>query len=169
MLAYRQREALLDPGKTSGALFETAARIQAELSATRIRLAELNRSSPGSPLREGIEQHIAALQAQMDALNQRLAGNSGSMAPKISEYEDLSLRQDFAAKELESALASLETARADARRQQIYVERVVAANRPDKALYPERAVAVLIVFVTSFMAYAIGSLLLAGVREHRQE
>jgi capsular polysaccharide transport system permease protein len=80
----------------------------------------------------------------------------------------LTLRQEFASKELTSALGALESARAEARRQQIYIEPVVSANLPDKALYPKRLTSILIIFVSCFLIYSIALLLLAGVNEHAQ-
>ena len=168
LLAYRSREILLDPAKTSGALLETQARLQGELSASRTRLAELERASPGSPLRSNLESHIDALNAQIAALGGRLAGGDNAMAPKLSEYEQLMLKRDFADKELASAMGSLEAARAESRRQSTYLDRVVEPNLPDKAEYPKRARNVLIVLLSCAMAYAIGKLLYAGLREHSQ-
>ena len=169
LLAYRNRESLLDPAKTSGAIFEGQAKIEAELTASRTRLAELQRSSPQSPLRADLESRIAALEQQLSRQTARLTGGEGAMAPKLSAYEQLSLEKDFAAKALASALASLESARAEARRQQTYLERVVDVSLPDRALYPKRLRAVLIVFVSCFLFYSIARLLIAGVREHAQQ
>jgi capsular polysaccharide transport system permease protein len=168
-LAYRKRETLIDPGKASGAIMENQARLQAELVQARARLGELQRSSPNSPLRADLQAHVTELERQVGAQRSELAGGDGSMAPKISEYEQLQLRQEFAAKELASALASLESARAEARRQQIYLDRVVEPNLPDKALFPKRLISVLIVFISAFLIYSIGRLLLAGVQEHAQD
>lgn len=168
-LAYRKREVLIDPGKASGAIMETQAKLQAELVQTRARLAELERSSPNSPLRGDLQSHVAELERQVGAQRSELAGGDTSMAPKISEYQQLQLHEEFASKELASALASLESARAEARRQQIYLDRVVEPNLPDKALFPKRLISVLIVFISAFLIYSIGRLLLAGVQEHAQD
>jgi len=167
-LAYRNQEALLDPGKSSGAIFESLSKMQAELTATRIRLAELDRTSPGSPARSGLEAHVTALSQQVEQERARLAGSGSSMAPKISQYERLMLQQDFAAKELAAAMGALESAREEARRQQIYLERVVEPNLPDKALFPKRILSVLIVLITCFLGYSTLRLLVAGLREHSQ-
>ena len=168
LLDYRNKESLLDPGKTSGAIFEAQAKTEAELTATRTRLAELQRNAPQSPLRGDLESHIRALQSQLASQSARLTGGAGSMAPKLSSYEQLSLQKDFITKKLASSLASLEAARAESRRQQIYLERVVEVSQPDRALYPQRFRAVLIVFISAFMIYSIGLLLISGVREHGQ-
>lgn len=169
LLAYRNRESLLDPGRASGAVVESQARIEAELSTNRARLAELLRGAPGSPMRADIEARISALEQQLDRQRGRLTGGAGALAPKLSSYEQLALDKEFAGKALASALASLESSRAEARRQQTYLERVVMVGRPESAEYPRRFRAVLIVFVSSFLLYSMGRLLLAGVREHAQD
>ncbi|MGH8538907.1 MAG: capsule biosynthesis protein [Stenotrophobium sp.] len=168
MLVYRNQETMLDPNKTSGAMFETMSKMQTELAAMQLRQAELERNLPDSPLLPDVRQQIGALEHQIGGQKGRLAGGKESMAPKIAAYEQLLLRQEFAAKELTSALASLEVARSEARHQQIYLGRVVEANLPDKALYPKRFELVLIVFVSCFLIYSIGFLLVAGVQEHAQ-
>jgi capsular polysaccharide transport system permease protein len=169
MLGYRTREKLLDPGKSSGVIFETVAKLQGELVATQMQLAEIEHGSPDSPIKSELQTRISTLQQQVQNQKSKLTGSDGSMAPKIPEYEQLMLQQEFASKELASTMASLESARAEARRQQIYLDRVVEADLPDKSMYPKRLISVLIVFVSCFLAYSIGSLLLAGVREHTQE
>lgn len=169
VLDYRNRESLLDPGKSSGAIFEMQAKTETELASTRTRLAELLRSAPQSPLRGDLETRIRVLEGQLAGQRARLTGNDSAMAPKLSAFEQLSLKKEFLTKKLSSALASLETARAEARRQQIYLERVVDVSRADRAEYPRRWRAVLIVFVSAFLIFSIGKLLVAGVREHAQQ
>lgn len=167
-LNYRNRETLLDPGKASGAIVERVAKMQTELATARIRVAELDRTSPGSPTLPSLQTHISALQQQVEQEQAKLTGAGGSLAPKISEYEQLILQQEFAAKELAAAMGSLETAREEARRQQIYLERIVEPGAPDKAEFPKRIRSVLIVFITCFLGYSTVKLLLAGIREHAQ-
>ena len=74
----------------------------------------------------------------------------------------------LAAKTLEADFAGLETARLDARRQQLFLERVVSPNLPDRALEPYGLLTVFIVFISTLVAYVIISLIIAGLREHRQ-
>lgn len=169
VLDYRNRESLLDPGKSSGAIFEAQARTEAELTLTRTRLTELLRNAPQSPLKSDLENHVRALEQQLAGQRARLTGGDSAMAPKLSAFEQLSLRKEFVTKKLASSLASLEAARAESRRQQIYLERVVETSLPDRALYPRRWRAVLIVLVSSFLLFSIGKLLVASVREHAQQ
>lgn len=167
-LSYRTREELLDPGKSSGALFETVAKLKAELTLVQTRLAEMQKTSPDSPLASGLQTRAGALQRQIQNEQAKLAGGDGSIAPKLPEYEQLMLQQEFAAKGLASAMASMEAAREEARRQQIYLDRVIEPSAPDKAEFPKRLKSILIIFVSCFLAYSTGKLLLAGIREHAQ-
>ena len=170
MLGYRTREATLDPTKSSGAVFEAIGKVEAELASAQTEVAETIRASPDSPLKTSQQTHVEALQQQLRSMQANMAGRGGdSIALKLPEYEQLLMRQEFTSKELGSALASLESARAEARRQQVYLDRVVEPNLPDKAEYPKRLISVGVVFISLFIAYSIGALLLAGVREHAQE
>jgi capsular polysaccharide transport system permease protein len=72
----------------------------------------------------------------------------------------------FANRQLASALASLEQARNEAQRQQLYIERVAQPSLPDDAMEPRRLRAVLAVFVLGLVAWGVLSLLVASVREH---
>lgn len=168
LLDYRNRERLLDPGKSSGAVFDNQARLQTDLNNARARLAQITRTAPESPLRAELAARIEILGRQVEEQRGKLAGAEGSLAPKISAYGQLVLKQDFAGRELTAALASLEAARAEARRQQLYLDHVVEPNLPDRALFPRRFASILIVFVSCFLIYSIAALLLAGVREHAQ-
>ena len=169
LLDYRNKESLLDPGKTSAVIFEAQARTEAELASNRTRLAELKRNAPQSPMRADLENHVRALEAQLASQRARLTGGAEAMAPKLGSYEQLNLQKDFVTRKLASSLASLEAARAEARQQRIYLERVVQTSLPDRALYPKRFRAVLIVFISSFLIYSIGVLLLSAAREHGQQ
>lgn len=169
LLEYRNRESLLDPSKASIAILEGQAKTEAELGSNRTRLAELKRSAPQSPMLVDLQAHIRALEEQLAGQRARLTGGEGAIALKLSSYEQLSLQKEFVIKKLTSSLASLEASRAEARQQQIYLERVVDTNLPDRARYPKRLEAVLIVFISCFMIFSIGKLLLSGVREHAQQ
>jgi capsular polysaccharide transport system permease protein len=68
---------------------------------------------------------------------------------------------------LATALASLETARNEAQRKQLYLERIVAPSLPDRSFEPRRLKGILEVFLLGLIAWGIGSMLIAGVREHQ--
>jgi capsular polysaccharide transport system permease protein len=60
----------------------------------------------------------------------------------------------------------LETARHEAQRQQLYLERVVQPSLPDYAQEPRRVRNTVIVFVIGLISWALLVLLVTAVKEH---
>lgn len=168
LLNYRNREAMLDPKRASLAIAKIAEELRAELLMSKTRLAEIKHSSPDSPLITGLQTRITTIESQLRKESASLTGSGASMAPKIGEFEQLQLREKFAAKALASAMASLETSRAEARRQQIFLDRVVEPGFTDEAQFPRRFFSTWVIFISCLLAYSIVKLLLAGIREHSQ-
>jgi capsular polysaccharide transport system permease protein len=166
MTAYRLRTSMLDPASSSAAILELVGQLAAQRSSSEEQLSELIKTSPSSPQIEPLRTHIAALDSQIAIERKKVVGGDGSIALKIGEYERLMLQRDFADKGLASATASLETARVEAERKQLYVERVVEPNYPDFALYPHRFFSMLEVMISVLMIYGIGWLITASIREH---
>jgi capsular polysaccharide transport system permease protein len=169
LTAFRTRERLIDPDRASVAGLDLLGKLEAQLVTMRAERAGLAASAPESPQLPVLDRRIDAFEAQLDAERLRIAGQNNSLAPKMSEYEQLMLEREFAVKSLAAAEAALETARIDARRKQLYLERVVSPNLPDKAERPRRLLAILTVVISCLLAYGTLSLILAGLREHRQK
>jgi capsular polysaccharide transport system permease protein len=168
LTTFRIRERLVDPDRASVAGLDLLGKLETQLVTMRAERASLAASAPESPQLPILDRRIAAFEAQMGGERLRIAGENDSLAAKMSDYEALTLEREFAVKALAAAETSLETARIDARRKQLYLERVVSPNLPDKAERPRRLLAIFTVVVSSLMAYATLSLILAGLREHRQ-
>jgi len=157
---------ILDPEVTAGAVLELVAQLSVELATTQTLLQETMQAAPASPQIEPLRNRIAALQTQINAERRKVIGNDDAMALQLSEYERLLLEREFATKALASATLSLETARVEAQRQQLYLEAVVAPNNPDYPLLPRRLRAIFVVTASAFMIFGIGWLVSASVREH---
>jgi capsular polysaccharide transport system permease protein len=168
LTAFRNHERMVDPDRASVAGLDLLGKLQAQLVTMRAERAGLAASAPESPQLPILDRRIAAFEAQLDAERLRIAGETNSLAAKMSQYEALMLEREFAVKSLAAAEVALETARVDARRKQLYLERVVSPNLPDKAERPRRLLAILTVVITCLMAYGTLALILAGLREHRQ-
>jgi len=67
---------------------------------------------------------------------------------------------------LASAMTSLEQARSDAQRQQLYLERIAQPSLPDEALEPRRVRYTLSTLLFGLICWGILTLLVAGTREH---
>lgn len=169
LTAFRNREQFIDPETTAtessrliGGLLATVAQLRAE----RTQVAN---EAPNSPQLPVINSRIAAYESQIAAERAKIAGNSGSLAPKLSVYEDLSLNRELADREFTATTAALTNAEEDARRQKLYLDRIVAPSLPDEAAEPRRLIAILTVLLSTLVAYGIGWFIWAGAREHGQD
>lgn len=165
---FRNRERLIDPARTSLAGLEMIGQLETQLATLRAERASQAALAPQSVQLTVMDRRIAGYEAQVAAERARIAGQTDSLAPKIGEYERLMLERDFADKALASADISLEAAQVDARRKELYLERIVFPNVADKAERPYRFRSIALVFISALVLYAIIALILAGLREHRQ-
>lgn len=168
LTAFRNREEFIDPelaARESSALIGGLLATVAQLRADRAQLAGEAPQSPQLPILDG---RIRAYESQIVAERAKVAGNSGSLAPRVGVYEGLALQRELADRELTQATASLLSAQQDARRQKLYLDRIVNANLPDKPTQPRRWIAILTIFASTMLIYAVGWLIWAGVREHQQ-
>lgn len=157
----------IDPQASGTAQIGLVTTLTAQLAAGRAQLSAMGQMiDHSSPQYRALAGRVNALQAQVAAQASRLTGGGEAIANDISGYEDLKLRQTFLAKRYEAAASSLEKAREQAIRQQLYVVRIVDRNMPVKALYPQRWRIMLTMTIALLLAYAIGWLIVAGVREH---
>jgi capsular polysaccharide transport system permease protein len=164
---FRSTRGDMDPEKTAAAQLQLVVRLQEQLVQYRAQLASMaGFVSRESPQRVALAARVNALEAQVGAERARLAGASEGMAPRLGGYEDLQLRQELAGKRYAAAAAAVASAREAARKQQLFVVRVVEPNLPEKALFPRRWLIVASVFVTLLLSYGVGWLIFAGVREH---
>lgn len=168
MNMYRNREGIVDPlsaaAENTGIISELSTTI-ATLQAERAQIAG---QAPLSPQLPQIDARLAAYRNQLALERQRVAGGAGSLASKVGGYEALEAERTMADRALAAASASLDSARIDARRQKLYLERVVNPSLPDTPSEPRRWLAILTVFITTMLIYGIGWLVWAGLKEHRQ-
>lgn len=164
---FRQDGGDIDPERTSAAQITLASGLMQQLAQARGQLDGMRRSvAPDSPQYVALANQVRALEVQTAAAQGRLTGSAGSIAPGLGTYEGLRLRQQFAAKRYEAAAQTLEAARERSLTQQTFLVRVVEPNLPGKALHPKRLKIVATVFFCLLLSYAVGWLILAGVREH---
>jgi capsular polysaccharide transport system permease protein len=164
---YRGEKAVFDPEKQSALQLQQISKLQDELIANKTQLAQVRSLTRDNPQIPALQNRVAALMAEIAAETAKVAGGERSLSSKSAEYERLVLDRAFAEKLLGAALASLEQARNDAQRKQLYIERIVQASKPDVAVEPRRIRNICATFILGLMAWGIFSLLLAGVREHR--
>ena len=163
---YRNQQAVVDPESQASFHFQLITKLQDELIATKTELANLRAFAPDSPNPPALELKAKTLQAAMDTELAKVAGNEDSLSSKDAQYQQLVLERGFAEQQLGSALASLETARNEAQRQQLYLEVVAQPARPDFAMEPRRTEGVIVTLLVGLIVWGISTMLIAGIREH---
>jgi capsular polysaccharide transport system permease protein len=164
---YRNREGVVDPEKQAQVQLQMISKLQDELIATRTELLQLRSFTPRNPQIEVLDVRAKGLASEIDRQLGKVAGDSKSLSSTAAQYQRLALEAQFADKNLAGAMASLEDAKNEARRKQAYIERIVQPNTPDEALEPRRWRGIGATLVLGLVAWGILTMLLAGVREHR--
>ena len=157
---------MVDPERQSSLQLQQISKLQDELITTNAQLTQLRTFTPENPQIPALRNRAESLQKAMNAELARVAGGGQSLTNKAAEYERVALDRAFADKQLATALGSLELARSEALRKQLYLVRIVQPNRPDIAIEPRRIRSVVAVFALGMLAWGILSLLFASVREH---
>jgi len=163
---FRDASGIIDPEKQAAVQLQMISKIQDELIGSRMQLLQLRQMAPQNPQIPILQTRIAGLSREIDRQLGLVAGSRRSLSAAAARYQRLQLDREFADKRLAAALTSLQEARAEARRKQAYVERIAQPSRPDKAQEPRRLRGILATLVLGFVAWAIMTMLLAGIREH---
>jgi len=166
LFAFRSKHSIFEPDKQAAIQLEGVAKIQEGLISTEAELAQLQRLSPNNPQIGALEGRADTLRKAMATEASKVTNGSGSFSAKAPTFERLALESTFADKQLGSALAGLETARSEAIRKQLYLERLVQPNLPDKAMEPKRIRSTITALMLGLIAWGVLSLLVASIREH---
>jgi capsular polysaccharide transport system permease protein len=165
---YRNVNGVFDPERQSALQLQQVSKLQDDLISTKILLSQVLSLTRDNPQIPALRQRVRTLESEISLETAKVAGGDGSLAKKSTEYEGLILERGFAEKQLAAAFTSLEQARNDAQRKQLYLERIVQPNLPDVAMEPRRMRNVIATFILGLVAWGILTMLLAGIREHRE-
>jgi capsular polysaccharide transport system permease protein len=172
LVRFREQERELDSAGAVQAAVALRGQLETALAQARAELTErLKFMRPDNPALQATRNRIEALERQIVAERSRHTesspgGEGAVLVRQLAAYERLMLEREFADKQLASATASLETARLEAQRQQLFLSRIVEPNLAVYPLYPRKFVSVASILVGLAIAYGIGWLLIVGMREH---
>lgn len=166
MLAFRSRQSIFEPDKQAAIQLEGVAKLEAELVSTETELSQLKQLSPSNPQIIGLNSRADTLRSALASEAAKVTSNKGSLSASAPTFERLALESTVADKQLGAALAELQVARSEAVRQQLYLDRLVLPNLPDKAMEPRRVRSVITVLLLGLLAWGIASLVVASIREH---
>lgn len=164
---FREQQQDLDSAGTALAAAQTIASLEGAVTAAQAELRErLAFMRPDNTALQTTRNRIEALQRQIAVERARRTQGDGTLAQQLGVFERLMLEREFADRQLASATASLEMARMEAQRQQMYLARVVEPNLAVHPLYPRKMISVGSIFLGLSVAFGIGWLLVASMRDH---
>lgn len=163
---FRNSQRFVDPEMTASEHSEIIGRLSAEIATLEAQLRQTRSETPDSPLLSSLQRRLEAYRLQLEQERAKIAGGVNSLAPKLGAYEALVFERDLASRTLTAANQAFESARIDARRQHLFLDRVVNPDRPDKALQPKRLISILTILASCLLIYGCGYLVWAGMREH---
>lgn len=166
LTAYRIKQQMLDPKSAAEGPLALLQVLNTQRATAQAQLTDALKNSPHSPQVPLLRTRIASLDRLIQGERGKITGEGDSVAAAETEYERLAEAKQLADKELASAYKSLEEARLDVQRQQLFLETIAAPNLPDFPLYPKRVVSFAMVLASCLLAYGIAWLLVASVREH---
>ena len=165
---YRNKKGVIDPERQTAIPLQQIAKLQSELLAAKTQLAQVMLLAQENPQIPSLKQTVAMLEKEIAIESAKVTGDSKqSLASKAADFQKLAMNKEFADKMLAGALTTLEQARTESQRQQLYLERIAQPSLPDAALEPRRVRGVLTAFVLGLLFWGIAAMVIAGVKEHR--
>ena len=164
--SFRSDRGVFDPDRQSALQLQAVAKLQEELQAAEAQLQQIMQVSPRNPQVATLSTRVEGLKRLVEKESAKVTGGGKSLSSKSPIFDRLVLDKSFAERQLAGAMSSMETARNEAARKQLYLERLVQPNLPDMAVEPRRIRSILMVFVVGLMLWAVMSLVIASIREH---
>lgn len=165
---FRERNARLDPRRNAAAADELRARLEFEIASQRAVLDQQRRfMSESTPALAQQRERVEALQRELhEQVRRGTAAEDQALPAALREFEALEFAVVNAQKVFDAALGSLERARSDANRQQIYLSTIVRPSLPVQAAYPRPWRDLLTAAALASLAGVLLLLLARTLREH---
>lgn len=168
LMEYRTKNGVFDLKEQTSVQMGLISKLQDELIMIQTQLDQIRAVTPENPQIPGLKARERSLRKEIDRQMFQIAGSDdNSIARKAAEYQQLLIANELAERQLASAMSSLEAAKAEADRKQLYLEVISTPSRPDLPQAPRRFYNIIATFVIGLMVYGIISLLSASIREHR--
>ncbi|MGO4682099.1 capsule biosynthesis protein [Hyphomicrobium sp. 2TAF46] len=163
---FRNKELMIDASGSAIVVVEVIARLEAERAQLEAQIREIAKGAGINPQLPGLRLRAEALQSQISAERQKISDPKDGIADQLARYERLLLDQQFAKESLTYVRRSLETAQQNARRQQLYLERIVEPTAPDSSMAPTRLKNIATVAGLNIVMVLVLWLVVSGFKEH---
>ncbi|HCP10156.1 MAG TPA: hypothetical protein DIT22_05570 [Thermodesulfobacterium commune] len=165
---FLTKTGVVSPEQQIGAVLQSTIRLQEQLIGKQIELLGIISVAPENPKIPILKEEIRQLKTEIDKNLNFLAGAKDSIAPHAVELELLKTELQMLQKEVEANFAAYLQAQNQAFMQQLFIEKIEEPFVPDAPMEPERLKIIFTVFAISFALWGILSILIAGIKEHRE-
>ena len=110
---------------------------------TQLQTLRLQNLQPNAPAVITLQNQINSTRDQLAIIEASVGRNKSgaALSAVIAEYEQLDLERQFAQLMVTSTMAALDTARANAAAQHLYITPYVRPSLPESSIYPRRILA----------------------------
>jgi capsular polysaccharide transport system permease protein len=164
--SFRSDRSVLDPDRQGVIQLQGVAKLREELLVAESQLNQVKQVSPDNPQVDVLQQRVDLMRRTIREESSSVLGKGGGLVSKSPAYDRLILEKSFADRQLAAALSALDAARNEAQRKQLYLERLVQPNLPDKSVEPRRVRGVVTTFLLGVVLWGVLTLVVASVREH---
>ena len=172
LTSWRNDNGAFDPMSQVATLQGLIANREIEISTINSEISFLesaDNSSRFAPRVRILNDQRIVLLGQLDIAKGRLAGPAANtLSLKIDEFERLVSQVEFAVRNLEIAMSSLETAQQVVLQQQKYLLLISNSSLPSDRLFPRPVFHTLVVFLASLLIFGVVVLLSTIVRDYRR-
>lgn len=168
--SFAESSQQVDPHALAKSDSDIQARLDTDFVNYKTQLDFLRKNLPeDAPSIQQLQTRITAVATQLvqqKAQATSSADGSESAAAILSKFDKLSLQREFAEKAYLSSLASLESARLEARAKTRYLEPFVRPHLADYPEYPERLKDIFLTALVALLSWVLGGLVVSAAREH---
>jgi capsular polysaccharide transport system permease protein len=170
MAKFRTTVGNLDPSAVGMAAGQSIVSMRADIDRLRTQIASLRTySTDNSPQVRQLLAQITYLEQRIkDTQTKMVSGNDqDSLNQQLTQYTDLTMKQDYADKRLVTAQAALDEAKSVAEQKTLFVVSITNPTLPDRPTSPQRLWSIFSIIAISATLYGIAQLALAGLRDHQ--
>lgn len=165
---YRIANGVFDLKAQSEVQMGLVSKLQDELIVIQTQLDQVKAVTPENPQIPGLQAREQSLRKEIDQQLRAISGGGhSSLSNQAAEYQRVYLENQLAEQQLAAAMTSLESAKVEADRQQLYLEVISQPSLLDLAHEPKRLYNIVATLIIGLMVYGILSLLTASIREHK--
>ena len=169
---FRVTNGILDPAQQVSGTAQVVNTLVQQMAAAQIDLDLLSGTVPDSdPRLAQLNRRISVIQARIAAEQAKVGGLSDSNAPNyaklVTDYQNLSMEQDFAQKAYLTALGAYDQAINDAQHQTRYLATYLQPTLAQTPTAPQRLLRMLLTALVGLLTWGIGVMIYYALRDRR--